>query len=280
MKQEKISIKEAAELLGISENEIYYYLNTGQLEGEDGYTNGDKVYLDSVLRLLDVKNGKISPFGEMVLGTDESFKPLLSIRNQMPDAPFFFPSRQYWISNKGNVYTMPFCRKLESKIEDGYIVKSITMRGKYINIPVHRLVAVTWCDNGRFLNIVHHIDCDKKNNHKDNLLWVTDAEHGELHSLKNECEKINDLSEYYKKVDEIRTLNQQKEPYKYLIEDDNENGISILMVNEKAYNRASSGEGFDSLKPDDILIEVWVNKARAVDAMIRNRNKPKTGDDK
>jgi len=59
---------------------------------------------------------------------------------------------------------------------------------------VHRLVALTWLydkyEKGKRLQ-VHHIDCNKSNNHVDNLEWITKCDHKKINH-----EKFVDLSDY------------------------------------------------------------------------------------
>ena len=69
------------------------------------------------------------------------------------------------------------------------------------NYNVHRLVATAFVTNPEpeRKGVVHHIDGNKGNNSAQNLLWATTAEHGMLHSLKN-----NDLATYCEMVAEMR----------------------------------------------------------------------------
>lgn len=71
----------------------------------------------------------------------------------------------------------------------------------YENYNVHRLVASAFVKNPDpdKRGIIHHIDGDRANNKARNLLWVSTAEHGVLHSLKN-----NDLALYCGMVAEMR----------------------------------------------------------------------------
>jgi len=56
-------------------------------------------------------------------------------------------------------------------------VVSNTIKSKHRGLLLHRLVALAWVDNDDFVtnNIVDHIDDDKHNNHKDNLVWISNA---------------------------------------------------------------------------------------------------------
>lgn len=47
--------------------------------------------------------------------------------------------------------------------------------------PVHRLVALAWVPIYRDCNIVHHLDFNPSNNHKDNLIWVDNHIHLWIH---------------------------------------------------------------------------------------------------
>lgn len=55
----------------------------------------------------------------------------------------------------------------------GYLIVSVRIDGKHTSKGVHRLVAEAWIENPEDLEEVNHKDCDRYNNHMDNLEWVT-----------------------------------------------------------------------------------------------------------
>lgn len=54
-----------------------------------------------------------------------------------------------------------------------YITLSYPVRANYY---VHRIIAETWCDNPNQYNEINHKDFNRKNNHADNLEWVSRKE--------------------------------------------------------------------------------------------------------
>lgn len=88
--------------------------------------------------------------------------------------------KHYWITNDGKVLSSSRSSLKEmnqSTSKNGY--KQIGLMnndGKQITLPIHRLVALAFCDNHDDINIhVNHIDEDKTNNHFSNLEWCTPA---------------------------------------------------------------------------------------------------------
>lgn len=78
----------------------------------------------------------------------------------------------------------------------GYLHTTLYKNKVATTITIHRIVAITFYKKGRF-NHVNHKDCDKLNNHKDNLEWCTKShnqkhayEHGKLR-LPNVCGIMN-----------------------------------------------------------------------------------------
>lgn len=59
-------------------------------------------------------------------------------------------------------------------------VKLITNK-KPKAMRLHKLIALMFIPNPQNKPFIHHIDCNTKNNHADNLMWVTQAEHLSIH---------------------------------------------------------------------------------------------------
>ncbi|WP_300559644.1 NUMOD4 domain-containing protein [Companilactobacillus sp.] len=55
----------------------------------------------------------------------------------------------------------------------GYLKIGFHVNGKSIAKSVHRLVAQTFLPNPNGFPMVNHRDCDRKNNHVENLEWCT-----------------------------------------------------------------------------------------------------------
>lgn len=70
-------------------------------------------------------------------------------------------------------YTYVYCPTHPNATKDGYVFKHILAYEKYHNCIV---------DRTRF--VVHHIDENKDNNEKENLLLMTKSEHMSFHSTK------------------------------------------------------------------------------------------------
>lgn len=104
----------------------------------------------------------------------------------------------YLISNLGRLYSLP--KKVSSKngnikILPGKIVKCgdskgyryislLNEKGDYVNALIHRLVAFSFIPNPENKPYINHIDCNKSNNHVDNLEWCT-ARENSLHAVKS-----------------------------------------------------------------------------------------------
>lgn len=103
----------------------------------------------------------------------------------------------YLISNYGRVYSLKQRKILQTYDNDkGYqfvILSSDNLRKNYY---VHTLVARAFLPNPEGKPHVHHKDVNPKNNHADNLMWVTPAEHGKLHREINEIRKGVKSDEY------------------------------------------------------------------------------------
>jgi hypothetical protein len=59
---------------------------------------------------------------------------------------------------------------------DGYLKCAFSFEGRLITKPLHRLVAETFISKPSEYLEVNHKDCNKTNNHVDNLEWVTKSE--------------------------------------------------------------------------------------------------------
>jgi hypothetical protein len=100
----------------------------------------------------------------------------------------------YEVSNLGEVRSLerielvpsknkqPFIRKRKGRMLKQYVdrygyMKVVLLKdGKPHYFTVHRLVALAFVDNCEQKDTVDHIDCNRKNNHAENLRWVTATE--------------------------------------------------------------------------------------------------------
>lgn len=120
-----------------------------------------------------------------------------------------------------------------------YVITRFKREGKWIAITkyVHRLVAENFLENPDNLPQVNHKDCDKSNNHVDNLEWIS--------------RKSN--------IDHAHAAGRMEKRSKY-------GKISILTVAEvkEAYTRVKMGEGVN-------VVAVSMGKPRTTISSIINK---------
>lgn len=264
-----ISATKAAEILGIkAANGVLHHLQKGHIEGVQvpGKTRQKYMYYeDSVYRYKNIKDGKKSAYGNLDIAMEEMCKPILSLGYQSPYAPFYYPEKQYLVTSYGIVWDLSNNRKISGfRSGNGHIQVQILFRGITVQVLLHRIVAMMFCQNGKFKDVVHHIDCNKLNNRADNLIWVTIKEHRMLHSIWKKCEERNDFSEYDQAVNDIKNDNEIEVPYRFIEENVSDNGLTYLMVTEEAYKRVVNGDSIENLKPEDILMETYLIVAQAL----------------
>jgi hypothetical protein len=81
---------------------------------------------------------------------------------------------KYLISNYGRLYSLKSNKFLRQKTnQDGYMFVDIYVKRKVHHYKVHRLVAFNFVVNMQpdKFSIVHHRDCNKRNNFYINLVW-------------------------------------------------------------------------------------------------------------
>jgi len=143
----------------------------------------------------------------------------------------------YQVSNLGNVKSLDrivvtgnrksYIRKGKlcklSKNNLGYMTVGFTVNNKKVNKYVHRLVAEVFLTNDENKPQVNHIDCNKENNHVDNLEWCTNSEN-HIHAYKNDLSKFKHNRVAYSKEQNGRALLTEEQvieirekyiPYKY-----------------------------------------------------------------
>ena len=127
--------------------------------------------------------------------------------------PDRYPSGRYFATRDGAVYSTwaEDCLKQTLNSGDRFQLTP-TFRGRNKTVLVHRLIAYAFCPNERRLSIVHHLNGNKRDNRACNLLYVTAAEHAELHKLL----KTN-RAKYRRRIKEIRQLNKWKTKKEYLV---------------------------------------------------------------
>lgn len=96
----------------------------------------------------------------------------------------------YKISSYGRVYnakTNKFVTGTSNRNE--YHSTQLSLNGKPVTFPTHRLVALTFLPNPNNYTVVDHIDRNKFNNHAENLRWVSVKENANNRERKKDIQK-------------------------------------------------------------------------------------------
>ena len=145
----------------------------------------------------------------------------------------FLHYTKYSVSNLGDIRNDVTMKILKPYLGDGYYFKvSLSEAGIIKKVKIHRIVAITFCDNNfNIYSVVNHINGIKTDNRAENLEWVTQAE-----NLNHAFE--TGLSD--KKIKPIRCIETRVE-YKSSYEASKKTGIgqgSITNVCKKTRNSA------------------------------------------
>lgn len=102
----------------------------------------------------------------------------------------------YQISDQGKVKSVKRNVNIVFSFKKGgYLEANLHMNGKQTSYGVHRLVAKHFIRNLSKKSCVNHIDFDKKNNHVNNLEWVTYKENSAHAVLAGHYKKIGERGE-------------------------------------------------------------------------------------
>jgi len=71
----------------------------------------------------------------------------------------------------------------------GYAHITATIDGRETPIKLHKVVYIATHGVPPEGYDIHHIDCNKRNYHPDNLIAVSRKEHCRIHAMKRECEE-------------------------------------------------------------------------------------------
>lgn len=125
--------------------------------------------------------------------SDFSFDKLSGYKNEIKQfRPDFDEKDEKWkllnpfysVSNFGRIRNDKTNRVLSGSLhKDGYIF--VTIDGK--QVPLHRLIALVFCDGFEEGKVVNHKDGNKQNNFANNLEWVTQQENIK-HSHSNDLQ--------------------------------------------------------------------------------------------
>lgn len=84
--------------------------------------------------------------------------------------------KEYRISRDGRIWTEKQDKWMKTHEKNGYLFIQLRKNNTHTYTSVHRLVAITYIPNPENKRCVNHKDFNTKNNHVDNLEWVTDKE--------------------------------------------------------------------------------------------------------
>lgn len=118
---------------------------------------------------------------------NNSHHPEYGLRNEIWQTIRDYP--RYEISSLGNIRNNK--QNIKSYVTPkGYLRVQLSHEGQQKNFMVHRLVAESFIPNPDNKPEVNHKDSDRKNNHVDNLEWVTSSENV-LHGYEDGLRKPN-----------------------------------------------------------------------------------------
>ncbi len=112
-----------------------------------------------------------------------------------------FRDTDYYVTEDGRVIGKRFNKPMKPFIHHrGYYQLSLWINKKSFTFRIHRLVAECYLPNPSNLPEVDHRDCNKLNNHVDNLEWVTGQEN--MDRAKNNGLYLNGIKNHKSKLTE------------------------------------------------------------------------------
>lgn len=171
----------------------------------------------------------------------------------------------YQVSNYGNVRSLDrFDGVHDRKGQlitpilkyNGYLQVGLRKHSQRKYISVHRLVALHFLENPENKEQVNHIDCNKLNNHVDNLEWVTPKEnqqHAKRNGLRDHMRKGPDHPYYgmrgersksAKKVVRYNPETHEVKIYnaKILAKDD---GFDVTSISKCCHKKLKTHKGYE-----------------------------------
>lgn len=168
--------------------------------------------------------------------------------------PGRFPSGRYYATKDGAIYSTWHGDYLKQTLNGGERFQlTPTLKGRNKTILVHRIVAYAFCPNGRRLEIVHHLNGNKVDNRACNLLYVTAAEHAELHRLMR-----TNRAKYRHLISEIRKLNKWKSKRDFTIIDPEMESKTLeggYAVTYRGWNTYKKVHNLDDIPPNEIILQ-------------------------
>lgn len=184
-------------ITGISKSRLYYAKAKNDID-----VPSEGVAMITIKDALEYQERKIR---EKKIGKDicfninESFKFLPSYpRTHCVINPKKFRGNTvYAIGNNGTIVNVNRMTEVKShKAGNGHLQVRLDGLIESIQPTVQQLVALMWCCNAKYKNIVHHIDGNKENNNYKNLIYVTDEQHGKTRTMMRriqKCIKVEDV---------------------------------------------------------------------------------------
>ena len=210
--------------------------------------NVKKVYLSEVeeLKAFDIAQ---NIWGDIILEPDDSLRPLdcFSSVNSIANPLRFRTSQRYMVSKNGRIFNLERNSELkQSEATHGYMQVAIAQYGNKYYCRVQTLVGFVWLPNPKGRNEIHHINGNKKDNRKENLLRVFNVEgnreHDELDAMLKEAKRTNDFTEYNKRVQQVREDSQTDEVIDCILEFKDNGNFYFLYITREAHLNLKNGK--------------------------------------
>ena len=144
----------------------------------------------------------------------------------------------YTIDESGNVYSRKSRRYLsQQKRKDGYYYVDLCKNGKRKYFAVHRLVAVTFVENGMNYPQVNHKDEDKTNNNADNLEWCNAEYNNSYGNHSENCKRHRAVVQMTMDGQEIATFDS-------IVEAEEKTGCRATSIQNCCVGRFKSSLGY------------------------------------
>lgn len=136
-------------------------------------------------------------------------------------------------------------------VNGGYLRVRFGINGKRINRYVHQLVAQTFIPNPDNLPQVNHKDCNRTNNHVDNLEWC-DASYNQKYREKYGKSLSHPVLAINLNTSEVSRFESQHEASREL-------GVSVGNVNSVIKGKLNQTKGYWFTNADESTVEVAKN---------------------
>lgn len=205
--KKRYSLDEAAAELKIDKSELMEAIKKKKIESEE-YTS-TVIPEESLAAYRELMCLSENPVGALDVDWETEMKPL-NLRwfyNRTPEKSLTY--YLYMVSSTGRVYNATLRKECQQTTSTNNY-RQVTLRygDKTISTDVHKLVALMFCPNRRCVDTVHHIDSNRHNNIKENIIWLTRDEHHEAHRLLKEAQKSKQWEVYNRFIEEKTKENE------------------------------------------------------------------------